>query len=63
MQLCVFCSGSGTVGPLIGSEDLSYTLFSGDESGESIDPQIDHLASCVPYESLWEGRVRKPLTL
>ena len=23
MQLCVFCSGSGTVGPLMGSEDLS----------------------------------------
>ena len=53
------------MGPLIGSEDLSDTLFSGDENGESIDPQIDHLASCVyigvPYESLWEGGVRKPL--
>ena len=43
----MFCSGTGAVGPLMGSEHLTGAQFAGDKSVESIDPQIYHLASCV----------------
>ena len=47
MGLCVFCSGSGAVGPFLGSEHLFDSLVTGDKSVDSIDSQIDPLASCV----------------
>ena len=43
----MFCSGTGAVGPLMRSEHLTDAQFAGDKSVESMDPQIDHLASRV----------------
>ena len=48
----MYCSVSGVVGPLMGSEHLCDAQFVGHDSVESIEAKIDHQGSLFPLFTL-----------
>ena len=57
LVVCVFCSGSEALGPLMGSEDLFDTQFVGHDSVEPLEAQIDHQGSLFPVFNLVSHRI------
>lgn len=53
----MYCSGSGVVGPSMGSEDLCDGQFVGHDSVEPLEAQIDHQGSLFPVFSLVSHRI------
>ena len=53
----MFCSGSGVLRPLMGSEDLCDTQFVGHDSVEPLEAQIDHQGSLFPVFNLVSHRI------
>ena len=53
----MFCSGSGVLGPLLGSEDLCDAQFVGHDNVEFLEAQIDHQGSLFPVFNLVSHRI------
>ena len=56
LVVCVFCSGSEVLRPLMGSEDLFDTQFVGHDSVESLEAQVNHQGTLFPVFTLVSHR-------
>ena len=52
----MFCSESGVLRPLMGSEDLCDTQFVGHDSVESLEAQVNHQGTLFPVFTLVSHR-------
>ena len=52
----MFCSGSGVVGPSMGSEDVCDTQFVGHDSVEPLESQVNHQGTLFPVFTLVSHR-------